>query len=606
MCGISGIIDHHPVTRNLVTSIANLEYRGYDSCGMALLNGKGIEVRKNTGGVQEVRSREKLDNMTGNLGIAHTRWATHGGVTPENAHPHLSQSGDFAIVHNGIISNYQKLRERLIGEGIEFRSTTDSEVFVNLVEEAYEQKKDVLGAFLEALKQIQGTYSIVLLSAHDPENLYCVKQDSPLIIGLGEGCNYIGSDINAFLEHTRKAVVLDDGEFAVISRDSYEISDVGKREEREKSILQIDWDTETTKKGGFSHYMIKEIFDEPQTARQALDVPQEQISQLVEMFQNAPRAYLMGVGTTFFICQMAQYLFSSLSQRYFPAISADEFNGVVPVVSDDLVLAVSQSGETFDTKFSLNSAREKGARTAAIVNVMGSSISRLVDHVIMQGSGPEICVVSTKAALAQALLLLRTALELGFREGCLDSSTLRDHVQELETFPELISKLLNEKSGFLRNLARTTSSVQNWIFLGCGIYFPVAMESALKMKEVTYLHAEGMPAGFLKHGTLSMIEASVHSLFFIPPPADVELHNRTMIAIEEIKTRGGTLVGLHFEGDSQAASLLDHAVALPEVPLLLAPFVEMILAQMFAYYTALDLKRNIDKPRNLAKSVTVG
>ena len=606
MCGISGIIDQKPVTRNLLTSIANLEYRGYDSCGMAMLNGKGIEVRKNTGGVEEVRSREKLDTMTGNLGIAHTRWATHGGVTTENAHPHLSQNGEFAIVHNGIISNYQKLRERLIGEGLQFRSTTDTEVFVNLVEEAFAQKNDVLGAFLEALKQIQGTYSIVLLSSHDPEHLYCVKQDSPLIIGLGEGCNYIGSDINAFLEHTRKAVVLDDGEFAVISRERYEISDVGKREEREKSILQIDWDTETTKKGGFSHYMIKEIFDEPQTARQALDVPQEQIKQLAEMFQNAPHAYLMGVGTTFFICQMAQYLFSSLSKKYFPAISSDEFNGVVPVSSGELVLAVSQSGETFDTKFSLNVAHEMGAKTAAIVNVMGSSISRMVDHVIMQGSGPEICVVSTKAALAQALLLLRTALELGNREGCLDSKSFQSHQKELESFPELISILLNEKSGFMRNLARITSSVQNWIFLGCGIYYPVAMESALKMKEVTYLHAEGMPAGFLKHGTLSMIEESVHSLFFVPPPAEVDLHNRTIIAIEEIKTRGGTLVGLYFEGDSQAKSLLDHAVELPPVPSLIAPFVQMILAQMFAYYTALDLKRNIDKPRNLAKSVTVG
>ena len=606
MCGISGIVHTESITRSLLSSIANLEYRGYDSCGVALLNGNGIEVRKNTGGVEEVRSKERLELMSGNLGIAHTRWATHGGVNRENAHPHLSQSGEFAIVHNGIISNYQQLRERLGAAGMVFRSTTDSEVFVNLVEEAYARQGEVLSAFLSALKQIQGTYSIVLMSLHDPDHLYCVKQDSPLIIGLGEGCNFIGSDVNAFIEHTRKAVVMDDGEYAFVGRDHYEIHDIQNQKICRKSLLQIEWDTETTKKGGYSHYMIKEIFDEPQTVRYALDVPRQQIQELALMFSKASRGYLTGVGTTFYVCQAAQYFFSRLSGRYFPSVSSDEFAGVVPLHEGDLVLAVSQSGETYDTKTALNSAQKQGAVTAAIVNVMGSTISRMTDHVIMQGSGPEICVVSTKAALAQVVLLLRTSLELGLIEGELDEDVYASLEKDLNAFPEALSIMLNEKSGFLRNLARLTSSVKNWLFLGCGIYYPVAMESALKMKEVTYLHAEGMSAGFLKHGTLSMIESSVHSLFFVPMPEEKQLHERTLIAIEEIKTRGGTLVGLFFEGDSEADALLDHAVELPHVPVLLAPLLEMVMAQMFAYYTALDLKRNIDKPRNLAKSVTVG
>ncbi len=606
MCGISGIVHSQTITHSLLTSIKNLEYRGYDSCGMALLNGSEIEVRKNTGGVDEVQAKEHFHRMQGNLGIAHTRWATHGGVTRENAHPHLSSNGKFAIVHNGIISNYQELRERLSAEGMQFRSSTDTEVFANLVEQAFEQTDSTVSAFLHALKKVEGTYAIVLMSRHDPEHLYCVKQDSPLIIGLGEGCNYVGSDINAFLEHTRKAVVLEDGECAILGNECCEIRDVEKQVLKEKSILHIDWDRETTKKGGFSHYMIKEIFDEPQTVRQALDVPEEQVRQLAGMLRQAPQTYLIGVGTTFFVCQTAQYYFRLLSDRFFPAISSDEFPDMAPVRENDLVLAVSQSGETYDTKYSLNFAKKNRAKTAAIVNVMGSSISMLVDFVIMQGSGPEICVVSTKAALAQVVLTIRTALLLGHMDGVLDAEANAMHERDLAAFPEQISTILNEKSGFLRNLARATSKVEHWLFLGCGIYYPIAMESALKMKEVTYRHAEGMPAGFLKHGTLSLIEPAVHSLFFIPLPEQQNLHSRTMIAIEEIKTRGGTVAGLHFQGDSHAASLLDHAIELPPVPPLVAPLLEMILAQLFSYYTALELKRKIDKPRNLAKSVTVG
>ena len=605
MCGISGIVHSENIGRNLFNSIRNLEYRGYDSCGMAMLSMGEFDIRKNIGGIDEVNAIEQLEKMNGMIGIAHTRWATHGGVTKANAHPHLSYKREFVIVHNGIFSNYQELREQLMDQDVVFESLTDTEVFVNLLEASFSESNDLEKAFLAALKKIEGSYSIVMLSAHDPEHLYCVKKGSPLLLGLGEGCNYVGSDLNAFLEYTRQAIVLDDGEYVVLGRDDYQIRNVQTGEVIEKSVLHIDWDVETSKKGGYSHYMLKEIFDEPQAILQALKIPSEQISVLARMFTEASRAYFMGVGTTFYVANISQYYFSTLAGQYYASVSSDEFS-IVTVEPGDLVLALSQSGETFDTKISLEYAKISGAQTAAIVNVMGSAISMMVDNVIMQGSGPEICVVSTKAALAQTFIMLRVALELGMMKGCLTQDVYQKHQEDLELFPELVQQILNEQSGFVRNIARDTSHVEHWLFLGCDIYYPVAMESALKMKEVTYQHAEGMPAGFLKHGTLSMVEKALHSLFFVPPMGQKVLHDRTLIAMEQVKARGGTVIGIIFQGDERALAACDQVVELPEMNLLCAPLAQMIMAQMFAYYAALDLGRNIDKPRNLAKSVTVG
>ena len=604
MCGISGIVDLEPIGTRLFTSIRNLEYRGYDSCGIATLHEGQINARKNIGGVDEVNSTEQLDQLPGTIGIAHTRWATHGGVTQENAHPHLSMRNEFAIAHNGIISNYKRLREQLVQQGFEFRSLTDSEVISNLLENAFYEEQDVEQALQSTLKKLEGTFGLVMISLHDPERIYAAKRESPLMVGLGEGTNYVGSDINAFLEYTRRAWVLEDGEYAVLSRERVIIRKFPSGKVVQKQVLQIEWDLETTKKGSHSHYMIKEIFDEPQTIRQVLKVPDEQIQKLADSLTVATQTYLIGVGTTFYVAQLGQYFFSSLASRFFPVVSSDEFHAVGQVQPGNAVLAVSQSGETYDTKHALAMAKERGAQTAGIVNVMGSSISMMVDQVIMQGSGPEICVVSTKTALAQALILLRTALLAGGKN--IPEKRRNALHQSLLDFPDLVQRVLNEKSGFIRNLADATSHVDHWLYLGCGAYYPVAMESALKMKEVTYCHAEGMPAGFLKHGTLSMVEPRVHSLLFVPPPEDAVLHERTLVAMEEIRTRGGTVVGFYFEGDEASRPLLNHSVELPPTDPVLAPVLQMIVAQLFAYYVALALNRNIDKPRNLAKSVTVG
>ena len=605
MCGISGIVHSENFGRNLLNSIRNLEYRGYDSCGVAVIKNGKIDLRKNIGGIDDVNLKERLDQMQGKIGIAHTRWATHGGVTQENAHPHLSANRKFAVVHNGIISNYQQLRDVMLSEGVCFESLTDTEVFVNLLEKSYTERNDLEQAFLAALQQIEGSFSIVMLSSHDPEHLYCVKNESPLLLGLGEECNYVGSDINAFLEYTRKAIVLDEGEYVILGPNDYQVRSLKTGKKLKKNILHIDWDLETSKKGGFSHYMLKEIFDEPQTVRQAMQIPRQQIVSMAEMFVDSSRSYMMGVGTTYYVASISQYYFSDLADCYYSALSSDEFS-VVDIKRGDMVLAISQSGETYDTKNALVIAKECGAKTAAIVNVMGSAISMMVGNVIMQGSGPEICVVSTKAALAQTFIMVRVALELGLIRKKIKQKDYKNYQNEMQEFSKIIEIVLNEQSGFIRNIARDTSHVENWLFLGCGVFYPVAMESALKMKEVTYQHAEGMPAGFLKHGTLSMVESALHTLFFVPPPEQKEFHKRTLIAMEHGKSRGGTVIAIIFQGDELAQKLAFQSIKLPVVSSLLAPLLQMIIAQMFAYYAALDLGRNIDKPRNLAKSVTVG
>ncbi|MBF0279074.1 MAG: glutamine--fructose-6-phosphate transaminase (isomerizing) [SAR324 cluster bacterium] len=605
MCGISGIVSSENIAKDLFSSIRNLEYRGYDSCGLAVYAEGKIQLRKNTGEVDEVNKKERLTQLVGNLGIAHTRWATHGGVTKENSHPHFSANMEFAIVHNGIFSNYQKLKSELSAEGFEFRSMTDSEVFAHLVERAYAQSPNVENAFVSSLLQVEGAFATAMISIHEPDLLFCAKNVSPLMLGLGESRNFIGSDINAFLEFTKTAVTLDDGEYAIVGKQDYRIKDVATKEEKEKNVFTIHWDVESTKKGGYSHYMLKEIFDQPFTTKQALKIEKEEIEKMAKMIQQSQLCYLVGVGTTFYVSMVGQYFFAQFAKRHLPAVSSDEFKDIAILSDKNMMLTVSQSGETYDTKMAINFAKSFQSKTGAIVNVMGSAISMMVDNVIMQGSGAEICVVSTKAAFSQMMILLRIVLEVARLDNHLSEDQYKEYYTALEDFPDVIETALNEQSGFIRNMADTSVKIHNWLFLGCGVYFPVAMESALKMKEVTYLHAEGMATGFLKHGTLAMIDESLYSLFFVPPPDQIDLHERTLIAIEEIKARGGKVYGFIFEGDEKSEQLLDHLIRLPKVHFLVAPFLEMIMAQLFAYYSALKLNRNIDKPRNLAKSVTV-
>jgi glucosamine--fructose-6-phosphate aminotransferase (isomerizing) len=598
MCGISGIVGQHPVSGALLESIRNLEYRGYDSCGVAIVNRSGLVVRKDVGSVDEVDRRIHLAEVEGCVGIAHTRWATHGEVTQGNAHPHTSCGGEFAVVHNGIIANYRHLREELLSEGHEFRSATDTETIVHLIEKYSRSMGSLERAFAKALGRLEGSYAVAMVSVHEPDRIYCARFESPLLIGPQPDATYLGSDVNAFLGLTRSVIALEDGQYAILLPGQVCVKDIATRKIQPKTPLAIDWNVESAQKGGYPHFMIKEIHEQPQTVIRAMDVDAAAIDGLAALIARHRRTYLVGVGTTYYVAQMAQYYFSGLAGTFIPVISSDEFRSLAHVDADTLVVAISQSGETYDTLDAIRFARERGARTAAVCNVMGSSLARVVDHAVIQGSGPEICVVSTKAALGQIVVLLRVAAALGRQRGETDDAVARD----LQALPDAIQQLLDERTEEIAALARKHCHIGNWLFLGRGIYYPVALESALKMKEVTYLHAEGMPAGFLKHGTLSLIDKSFFTVMLAPSKQDGALYTATMGNAEEVKARGGYLIGTLTEDNGE---VFDEHIRLPKAPPALAPLLHLVALQLFAYFTAVALQRNVDRPRSLAKSVTV-
>lgn len=606
MCGISGAVGLKDISETLFDGLRNLEYRGYDSCGVALMNKKHLVIKKDVGGVEEFYRKEKSGLQKSHIGIAHTRWATHGKVTRENTHPFASCDGNFAVVHNGIISNYRSLRDKLVREGHRFNSETDTEVVPHLIEKYYQQTKDVEKAFTKTLNILEGTFALALISTYCPEQIYCAKRESPLMLGIGDEIKYVGSDFNAFIDHTKNAVIIDDCEYAILSRDSYVVKNFITRKEVAKSITKIEWDSETSKKGGYPHYMLKEIYEQPQTVKTVLEIEGKSLDELVGMIHKSSNVYLVGVGTTFYVAKYAKYIFSNISGKFFPSVSSDEFLSLASLDRNSMVLSMSQSGETYDTISALKMAKSKGAQTAAVVNVMGSTISRMVDKVILQGSGPEICVISTKAALSQMVVMSVLALKLGLKNKSISKAKFVKLMDSLHELPDIIEKILNERSGFIHRIAHDYASIKNWLYLGRGIYYPVALESALKMKEVAYVHAEGMPGGFLKHGTLALIDQDVYSIVFIPPSEEKALYEATLHSVEEIRARSGFVLGIHFDERGRNKAFFSEELILPPVSPFIAPLIQLVIGQLFAYFTATSLKRNIDKPRSLAKSVTVG
>jgi glucosamine--fructose-6-phosphate aminotransferase (isomerizing) len=602
MCGIAGIISVRNVSDRLLRSIKNLEYRGYDSCGVAILGKDRIEMRKEVGTVEEVDRKEKLAEPQGLAGISHTRWATHGKVTQINSHPHLSCDGKIAVVHNGIISNYRALKDELTLLGHRFVSETDTEIISHLLEEYYKAEGSLEKALLKTFSLLEGTYAFAVISAWEPDKIFVARRESPMVLGVGSDTMFVGSDINAFVEYTKDIVILEDGEYAIITANSYTIKEGSTGNIIHRKVQTINWSTEVAQKGGYPHYMLKEIHEQPDVVRTVLNLDRTDIEELAEMIQQNIRAYLVGVGTTYYVSLAGQYYFSKLAGRYMPAISSDEFEYVAEVDSETLFVCASQSGETYDTLKALRYAKKKGCKTAAIVNVIGSSVAREVDHAIMQSSGPEICVLSTKAALAQIAILLRAALELGRLKERLSKDRFSEYLKQLDDLPRMIRRILDEKTGNIRNIASRWAHIKNWLFLGRGIYMAIAMEAALKMKEVTYQHAEGMPGGFMKHGTIALIDDSTYTLVMVPPREEEELYHQTMSNVEEIKARKGFIVGFHF---GKSDPIFDEEVILPDVPPLIAPLLELVVGQLFAYFSAVSLKRNVDKPRSLAKSVTV-
>jgi glucosamine--fructose-6-phosphate aminotransferase (isomerizing) len=602
MCGIVGIIGKEAVAPLLVKSLMRLEYRGYDSCGVAAISDQGIEVRKDVGGVTDVAEQQDLATTPGAIGIAHTRWATHGGVSRENAHPHLSCDGNFAIAHNGIISNYHALRADLQRRGHRFSSETDTEVFVHLLEETHLPGVSVEEAFIKALHRLDGTFAIVMISQHEPDKLFCAREKSPLLMGIAPEASFVGSDLNAILPFTRRAIILDDGEYAVLSRNGYRIRGIAGGEIRNKQVAELDWSVETAEKGGHQYYMEKEIWEQPEAIHRAMAIPQKEIVTLARWMHEARQNLLIGVGTTYYVALFGQYLLASLSGQFAPALSSDEVGGLALSNPETLLLGISQSGETFDTLQALRHAKEMGARTAAIVNVPGSSMTREVGLAVLQNSGPEICVISTKAAMAQMVILLRLAAELSRLKRYGSATQPLKIFKELNQLSELLTAVLQTQQERIRQLARRYHRHRNWFFLGRGIYTAIAYEAALKMKEVTYLHAEGMPAGFLKHGTLSLIDHETPSVFLLPPKEQSDLYDLTLSSMEEVHARGGKVIALGFD---DVRGHVDEQVRLPKASPWIAPLLHLLAGQLLAYETAVALGRNVDRPRSLAKSVTV-
>ena len=606
MCGIAGIVAHEDITAKLVDSIRNLEYRGYDSCGVALMNGSGvISVSKNVGAVDEVSEKENFLKMSGNIGIAHTRWATHGNVTKANSHPHSSGNKAFTITHNGIVSNHDNLRTELGKKGYKFKSGTDTEVIVHLIDDQFKKLGSVESAFVNAMRKLEGTYAIAMITAHDKGKIYCSRMESPLLLGVGSDANYVGSDFNAFINYTKSAVFLEDGEYAIVTHENHVVKKIATGKTVERDVQELQWDLEMAQKGGFPHYMLKEIYEQPQIVHRALDIDGAEIREMAKAAINQKNFFITGVGTTFYVAQIGQYYFSNYAGITPMVISSDEFRFLAQVDSKSLVLAISQSGETYDTLSALRHAKARKAKTAAIINVMGSSMARMVDHLVLQGSGPEICVISTKAALAQMIVLARIALEAGVMRKHITAKEAKTKEKELRKLPNAIDKLLNEQSAFIHAIAKKQSNIRHWLFLGRGRYYPVARESALKMKEVSYVHAEGMPSGFLKLGTIALIDDDLNSVVFTPTEDEKDLFKLTLSSAEEIRARNGYVLGIRFKTKLKQKLPFSDEIVLPKTPSFIAPFLQVVVAHLLSYFTATTLKRNIDRPRALAKSVTV-
>jgi glucosamine--fructose-6-phosphate aminotransferase (isomerizing) len=606
MCGITGIVSTRNICHELFEGMQSLEYRGYDSAGMAVLCDGRLEVRKDAGKIIEVDRRQRFSTMCGQVGIAHTRWATHGGVNRVNSHPHVSADRHFAIVHNGIIDNYLDLKSELQAQGHTFQSETDSEVIVHLIAAYHARGYHVEEALVATTERLQGAFAFALLTPHVPDTLFCARHESPLVIGVGDMSLYLASDINAFGKYTRRAVFLNDGEYAMLRPQGYTVKSLTTQAKLTRRPEELQWEVgNLSEKGPYAHFMLKEIYEGAECIETVLALPDADIRDLAQRIQTSRQTFLTGVGTAYYVALLAQYYFATLSDCYVPAISADEFPTLGKVGDGCLTLAISQSGETYDTLKALRYTKARGGQSAAVVNAPGSSMAREVDHVILQGAGPEICVLSTKSTISQITILLRVALELARLRGQLGAIGYRMHSQALEMLPIILRDMYTDLLPEVRRVGRRYCQTRNWFFIGRGIYSAVALESALKFKEVSYLHAEGMPGGFLKHGTIALIDEDTHSIAFLPPTEETPLLNATLANIQEIRARGGLVIGMHHQKDDSLRPSLDDQIVVPETPALVAPLVQLTAGQMLAYHTALALGRDIDKPRALAKSVTV-
>ncbi len=608
MCGIMGFVGDRQAVPVLLEGLAKLEYRGYDSAGISVLRDDGaLETIKKKGPLSALEAALKDHSPSGRSGIGHTRWATHGAPSDQNAHPHTNSAGDIAIIHNGIIENYQRIREWLSMRGYSFRSQTDSEVIAHLIN--YYYRGDLLEAVREAVPHLVGSYALVAISSRAPGELVAARKDSPLVIGLGHGENYVASDIPALLSHTRDVLFLEDGEFARLTRDSVEISD-GYAMPVFRDVYHVEWEAEAAERGGFPHFMLKEINEEPNAIRASMSTRLKADGSLElsecgltkEFACGIGRIYAVACGTAYHAAVAAKYIFEKLLGVPVEADIASELRYRDPLVGPgDLFIAISQSGETTDTLAAARLAKARGATVLAVANVVGSTLTREADMVLYTLAGPEIAVASTKAYVTQLTCLVMLCLELGRLRGTMDDDLRAGLLAELAKLPEKAAAVIANDLPVKRAAHRFAGS-QNVFFLGRNLDYAVSMEGSLKLKEISYIHSEGIAAGELKHGPIALIEEGTLVIFSATQPA---LYEKTASNIKEVKARGAHVLAICPPDAALVRDIADDIIDIPATEPLLAPVLSVIPAQLFAYYCAVERGYNVDKPRNLAKSVTV-
>ncbi|MDQ1910829.1 glutamine--fructose-6-phosphate transaminase (isomerizing) [Paenibacillus sp. GD4] len=608
MCGIVGYIGKQNSQKILIEGLKKLEYRGYDSAGVAVYTQEGLQVKKSKGRLAVLESKLEEQPLQGTAGIGHTRWATHGKPSDVNSHPHTDNSQKFSVVHNGIIENYISLKEELAEQGHVFVSETDTEVISHLVASLYEG--DIVKAVQKAVQRMKGAFALGVLTEYEPDRLVAVRYFSPLIIGVGEGENFIGSDIPAILEYTRNVYILNDGEMAVLTREGVELMTLeGNFISRE--LFHVDWDIITAEKAGFDHFMLKEIHEQPKAYRDTMGsriddsgrrVVLNEVGMTPEQIKGIRNVHIVACGTAYHAGLVGKAVIEKLARIPVETDVASEYRYRSPIITPEtLVIVVSQSGETADTLAALREAKRCGARVVAITNVVGSSVAREADDVITTWAGPEIAVASTKAYTSQLIAFYLFGLYLAQTLGTQEEAYIAEVIADLQALPEKVEQIL-EQAEVIKDVAEQVSTHDNLFFIGRGLDYAVVMEGSLKLKEISYIHSEAYAAGELKHGTLALIEEGIP---VIALATQDDLFEKTVSNIKEVKARGAHVFGIHAEGETELAKVVDYTFAIPATHQLLTPALSVVPLQLLSYYASLARGNDVDKPRNLAKSVTV-
>ena len=606
LCGIFGCILREGQAVKLINDgLKRLEYRGYDSTGVAIINNNQMEVRKDKGRIEEVMNSLRILDMPGKIGVGHTRWATHGAPAMANAHPHTDESDSIAVIHNGVIENYLELKDEMMEKGHIFKSRTDTEVLAHLLEEEMKTDIGLQGAMLRVLRRIKGSYAFVVLSTYEPDKIYCARNESPLVLGVSENGTFCASDVPALLPYTNQVNYLRNGEMAVLSLEGYKIVKISDGSEVERPTQEITWSPEMAEKQGYTHYMLKEIHEQPTSLRNGLRLQERYLTLLTQFLDRGKEVFLVAAGTSFHSCLAGSYLFSKLARlTTFPVVSSEFMERYGSTVGiDSIILTVSQSGETYDTLKAIDHARMRASTVLGVTNTVGSTLTRVARAYLIQQSGPEIGVAATKTFTSQVLVLSQMALRLAKTRGKLSQDELDEYDAKLHLIPDWVEATIEKNEERIKQLAEENLNEELFVFLGRGISSATAQEGRLKLLEITYVPSLAYPAGESKHGPISIIEDGVTCVFVCPRG---ETHSHIIGSIMEMKSRGAKIVSICEEGDEDIKRLSDEVVEMPKgIPEELSPIVYITPLQLFAYHLAVLKGLDPDKPRNLAKSVTV-